>query len=208
VPASFIDQEGKQAFACENRRVDQMRDPSKVNGCLLQNLRRMTTSLERLSALFTKPSQFSLKYQMTFATASSERGARHEVCRSALALNVPHRDLYLSPLHALYLDGALIKVGVVVNGRSIVRCSNYKADRLSYFHLELEDHQVIFAEGTPVESRLEERMIPFAPIWGGGRRFELRSRLRSAISPWVDGRQIFDKVRDRLDTRGELDLAL
>ncbi len=74
-----------------------------------------------------------------------------KVCRSALALNVPQRDLYLSPLHALYFDGVLITVGALVNGLSIVRCSSYEADSLSYFHLELEDHQVIFAEGTPVE---------------------------------------------------------
>ena len=30
-----------------------------------------------------------------------------KICRSALAPNVPHRDLYLSPGHALYLDGVL-----------------------------------------------------------------------------------------------------
>ena len=74
-----------------------------------------------------------------------------KICRSALAPNVPHRDLYLSPAHALYLDGVLINVSSLVNGRSIVRCSKGEEDRLSYFHLELEDHQVIFAEGAPVE---------------------------------------------------------
>lgn len=130
-----------------------------------------------------------------------------KVCRSALALNVPHRDLYLSPGHALYLGGVLISVSVLLNGRSIVRCSTYEADRLSYFHLEFEDHQVIFAEGTPVESLRDERMIPFAPTWHGGRRSELRSRLRSAISPWLDRRRNFDKVRDRLEARAESDLA-
>ena len=33
-----------------------------------------------------------------------------KICRSALAPNVPRRDLYLSPGHALYLDGVLIAV--------------------------------------------------------------------------------------------------
>ena len=41
---------------------------------------------------------------------------------------------------------------------------------LSYFHLELEDHQVIFAEGAPVKSALGDRMIPFAPFWFDGRK--------------------------------------
>ena len=130
-----------------------------------------------------------------------------KICRSALAPNVPHRDLYLSPGHALYLDGVLIAVQGLVNDRSIVRCSKGEEDRLTYFQLELEDHQVIFAEGAPVESCLGDRMILFAPIWFENRKSQLASRLRSAISPWIDRRKVVDKVRDRLEVRGESDLA-
>jgi hypothetical protein len=130
-----------------------------------------------------------------------------KICRSALAPNVPQRDLHLSPSHALYLDGVLVCVGGLVNDRSIVRCCKGDADRLSYFHLELEDHQVIFAEGALVETSLGDRMAPFAPIWFGGRKSKFASRLRSAISSWVDRRNVADKVRDRLDVRGESDLA-
>ena len=130
-----------------------------------------------------------------------------KVCRSALAPNVPHRDLYLSPSHALYLDGVLVCVGGLVNDRSIVRCAKGELDQLSYFHLELEGHHVILAEGAPAESLLADRMVPFAPIWFGGRKSKFASRLRSAISPWVDRRKVADKVRDRLDVRGDADLA-
>jgi len=130
-----------------------------------------------------------------------------KICRSALAPNVPHRDLYLSPGHALYLDGILIAVQGLVNDRSIVRCSKGEEDRLSYFQLDLEDHQVILAEGAPVESCLGDGMKPFAPIWFEGRKSQLGSRLRSAISPWIDRRKMVDKVRDQLDVRGESDLA-
>ena len=130
-----------------------------------------------------------------------------KICRSALAPNVPHRDLYLTPAHALYLDGVLGCAGGLVNDRSIVRCAKDEGDRLTYFHLELEDHQAILAEGAPVESKIGDQMRPFAPIWFGGRRSELASRLRSAISPWFDKRNVADKVRDRLDVRGESELA-
>ena len=41
------------------------------------------------------------------------------VARSALADNVPHTDLYLSPMHALFIDGMLIPVKYLVNGSSI-----------------------------------------------------------------------------------------
>lgn len=126
-----------------------------------------------------------------------------KVCRSALGQYIPARDLYLSPLHALYVDGVLIAARNLVNGRSIVRCSDYDAETVTYFHIELDDHQVIWAEGAPVESLLTDAMVPFAPIWSGGRRFELKSRLRSAISPVVDRRTTFDRVRDRIEARSE-----
>ena len=80
-----------------------------------------------------------------------------KICRSALAPNVPHRDLYLTPAHALYVDGVLVCVGGLVNDRSIVRCAKDEGDRLTYFHLELEDHQAIFAEGAPVELRFGDQ---------------------------------------------------
>ena len=130
-----------------------------------------------------------------------------KICRSALAPNVPHRDLYVSPQHSLFLNGVLICAKGLVNDRTIVRCSKGGEDTLSYFHLELEDHQLILAEGAPVESALGEGMVAFAPIWFGTRKSELASRLRSAVSPWVDRRKVADRVRDGLDARGDSALA-
>ena len=63
---------------------------------------------------------------------------------------------------------------------------------------------MIFAEGAPVELALGDRMIAFAPRWFDDRKSQLASRLRSAISPWVDSRKVVDRVRDRLEVRGEL----
>ena len=51
----------------------------------------------------------------------------------------------------------------LVNDRSIVRCAKGELDQLSYFHLELEGHHVILAEGAPAKSLLADRMVPFAP---------------------------------------------
>src|SRR6516165_2802239 len=41
------------------------------------------------------------------------------VARSALRDQNPHRDLYLSPGHSLFIDGFLIPVDWLVNGKSI-----------------------------------------------------------------------------------------
>lgn len=126
-----------------------------------------------------------------------------KVFRSALGPNVPHRDLFLSPDHALYIDGVLMRAKGLVNALSIVRCTEHDAQCLTYFHLELEDHQVIVAEGAQVESLLGDGMTAFAPVWFGGPKSEFASRLRSSVSPWIDRRKKADKIRDSIDARGE-----
>jgi O-antigen biosynthesis protein len=68
----------------------------------------------------------------------------------ALSENVPLRDLYVSPDHAMYLDEVLIAAEHLVNGVSIVRC--HDVDSVQYFHIELERHDVIFAEGAAAET--------------------------------------------------------
>ncbi len=72
------------------------------------------------------------------------------VCRDALAENVPHRDLYLTHGHALYLDGVLIPVEHLVNHRTIRW--DERAQVVEYYHIELDDHDVLLAEGAPAES--------------------------------------------------------
>jgi glycosyltransferase involved in cell wall biosynthesis len=72
---------------------------------------------------------------------------------SALRENVPLRDLYVSPDHGLYLDEVLIAAEHLVNGVSIVRCRD--VDSVDYFHIELDHHEVIFAEGAAAETYVD-----------------------------------------------------
>ncbi len=72
------------------------------------------------------------------------------VRRGALADDVPARDLYLSHGHALYLGGALIPAEHLVNHRSILW--DDAARVVEYYHVELADHDVLFAEGAPAET--------------------------------------------------------
>lgn len=69
----------------------------------------------------------------------------------ALDDNVPSRDLLVSPDHAILIDGVLAQAGTLVNETSIVREANVPPV-LTYYHIELDDHSVIFAEKTPVET--------------------------------------------------------
>ena len=64
----------------------------------------------------------------------------------------PDRDLLLSPDHAIFLDGVLVPVKLLVNGSTIARVP---MDEVTYYHIELPQHDVVLAEGLAVESYLD-----------------------------------------------------
>jgi len=72
----------------------------------------------------------------------------------ALADNVPKRDLWISPNHAMYLDGVLIEAKDLVNGVSIVQAE--RVEQVEYFHIELETHDVIIAQGALSETFIDD----------------------------------------------------
>jgi autotransporter passenger strand-loop-strand repeat protein len=75
------------------------------------------------------------------------------ITADAFADGVPARDLLVSPEHSLYFDGALVAARQLVNGATIVQ--ETAADRVEYFHIELDAHDVIFAEDAAAESYVD-----------------------------------------------------
>jgi Hint domain len=74
------------------------------------------------------------------------------VSAGAFGPGAPARDVYLSPDHAVYVDGVLIPVKRLVNGRSIAQVERAS---VIYHHIELERHDIVLAEGLPAESYLD-----------------------------------------------------
>jgi len=72
----------------------------------------------------------------------------------------PHRDLWLSPDHAVLVRGdgkgaapdVLIPIRYLVNGASV---RQRRRDQVTYYHVELAAHEVLLAEGLPAESYLD-----------------------------------------------------
>jgi len=141
------------------------------------------------------------------------------VARGALEERIPHADLYLSPMHALYLDGVLIPAKDLVNGVSITPALPDDREEIEYFQILLDSHEIILAEGAPAETLLYrkgvhenftnfveyERLYPdepwfemtrFAPLMGYGGRYHLRELLCLGVSRFV---QMPDPLRDVYD---------
>ncbi len=74
------------------------------------------------------------------------------VTAGAFGPSLPSRDLVLSPDHAVFVDGHLVPVRHLVNGASIVQETRAS---ITYWHVELDRHDVILAEGLPCESYLD-----------------------------------------------------
>jgi Hint domain len=125
-----------------------------------------------------------------------------QISYGALNHHTPHRDLCVSPSHCLLLEGVLIPAIHIVNGRSITRGLPAGTDRIEYFHIELDTHEVIVAEGAPVETLLIEGMQRCAPYCAyHGKKSELKGALRRAASKLVDVRNPLQVAYDEIARR-------
>ena len=71
----------------------------------------------------------------------------------ALADHVPARRLILSPDHALLIDGVLVPAKDLLNWSTVRQ--DQSLSEITYHHLELATHGIIFAENTPAETFLD-----------------------------------------------------
>ena len=73
------------------------------------------------------------------------------ISAGALGDNLPERDLCVSPDHALLIDGLLVHADALVNGTSVTRMTGLPQSFV-YYHIELEDHALVLAEGVAAET--------------------------------------------------------
>jgi hypothetical protein len=104
------------------------------------------------------------------------------VRKGALADNVPNADLRVTKAHSLYIDDVLIPVEFLVNYRTILW--DDRAQEVDIYHVELDSHDVLIANGAPAESYRDDgnRWLfqnarsgwdlppqePYAPVLTGG----------------------------------------
>jgi hypothetical protein len=126
------------------------------------------------------------------------------ILAGAFGPNRPHRDLWVSPDHAIGAHGVLIPARALVNWVTIFR--DQTAREVTYFHVELDQHALLISEGLATESYLE---------WEDNRSFftngpltiVLRPDLEHAVCltrgcrPRYDEGPVVDEVRRQLAAR-------
>lgn len=102
-----------------------------------------------------KPIKWIGRRAYTAAQVAANAHIRPVLIRAgALSANIPARDLAVSPMHALFIDDVFIPAAALVNGASILRVAAAKP--VEFVHLELADHDVIFAEGALAETFVDD----------------------------------------------------
>ncbi|HEX8048010.1 Hint domain-containing protein [Rhizobium sp.] len=71
----------------------------------------------------------------------------------SIAENVPERDLLISPDHCMFMEESLIPAKFLVNGTTITQ--ETVLEPFEYYHIELEQHSIILAEGAQTETYLD-----------------------------------------------------
>jgi len=149
------------------------------------------------------------------------------VARFALDDHTPQHDLYLSPRYYVYFNNVLIPVMYLINEATIMRHMPSDMSVIQYYHLDLGTHEVIYAEGAPVDSYFDDgsgresfsnfgqyarlygserqsKMIPFAPMLGyRKRRQNVLGLARYLISDVVDIRDAIQNAHDQIAKRAE-----
>lgn len=127
-----------------------------------------------------------------------------QIAKHAFGDGRPSRDLFVSPGHSVCVDvlgEILIPAGCLVNGATV---SQLDLDAVTYWHIELDEHDIVVANGMPCESYIDCGNRSFFSTgvgWVDPARVDLT--LADYGRPFMEAGPLVDVVRQRLNSRAE-----
>ncbi|MFZ7091207.1 Hint domain-containing protein [Primorskyibacter sp. 2E233] len=144
---------------------------------------------------------------------AGERACPVRISAGALGEGLPTHDLVLTGDHALIFDDLAVNASALVNGATITFDPlSSLPDRVTYFHVETEGHEVIRANGVPAESYLDcnnrrkfDNFDEYIAIYGEEHTIE-----EMPLPRIMSSRLLPDALRERLGIPNapEFDIAL
>jgi hypothetical protein len=127
-----------------------------------------------MTAAGAKPVRWMGESHVAARFADPVKSLPVRIAAGALGDNLPVRDLLVSPDHALFLEGMLVHASALVGMPGVIREHNMPAI-FTYYHVELETHELLLAEGVAAESFVDnagrhhfhnwdDRTAPATPI--------------------------------------------
>lgn len=142
--------------------------------------------------------------RQTIVTRFADRLTAAPICIKAGALDqgLPSRDLFTSPGHAMFIGARLVVAGALVNGSSIERLRD-APERFTYFHVELDEHAIIFANDAATETFCD--VVPRAIFDNAAEFAELYPDAGPIqpldVSTVKAARQLPREIREQIDRR-------
>ena len=119
--------------------------------------------------------------------------------RHAFTENVPHRDLLVTPEHCILIEAGLVPARMLVNNGSII--VDRSVPIYDFFHIELNAHSILLAEGLAAESYLDTGNR--ALFTDGNAEVSIRRDLAMA-APLALAREVVEPIWTRLADRARL----
>lgn len=127
------------------------------------------------------------------------------IAAGALGPNKPAHDLFVSPAHGIrttVVTDVLIPASALVNGATIVQA---ECERVTYWHVELDEHDILVTNGLPTESYIDHgNRVFFSRTTDGS--IQLLKNGGARCLTYVSKGPLVEAVRMRLHARA-LDLG-
>ncbi|GAA5263893.1 hypothetical protein ACOSOMT5_P0313 [Acidiphilium sp. MT5] len=158
----------------------------------------------------TAPIRWIGQRSITLANQPNQSNLRPVLIKAGAILDgVPARDLLVSPDHAFFLDGHLIQAKTLLNGSTIRQVPR---KRITYYHIELPTHAVLFAEGAPAESYLDTGnrtafenagiAVSLHPDFAPADAQALR--IQQSCAPLIESGPVVEQIRARILARAAI----